>query len=94
MWAILQGGSPQKSMREIGRYDTELQMFVESPKPLKRGVLLMWRHIAENSDRLGRFPEGKPAGEIALAMVMQTNKPIEQILRETISDRIARTGDY
>lgn len=83
-------------MKEIGRHDTSVPggMFVEAPKKLRVGVLMMWRHIAENSHRLGRSPEGRPAGEVAMTMVIQTNQPIEKIMDRKIRQHIAANGDY
>lgn len=76
-------------MKEIGRYDTELQMFVEEPKPLNTKTLILWRKLAE-SGKFGRKPEGPPAGEIALGVVIKTGLPVEAALRQRIID----TGDY
>lgn len=70
-------------MREIGRYCTETQMFVEKPKALNSGVLMMWRIRAEKGTA-GRKPEGSPAGDVAITMMIMKNKPIEQIWREKV----------
>ena len=68
-------------------YDPNLHMFKRTAT-LNKDILMMWRIRAEQGTA-GRKPEGKPAGEIAMAMVIQTGKPIE-----TIMDRVAKTGDY
>lgn len=50
-------------MKEIGRYDTELQMFVETPKPIKTSTLEFLRWLAEKQGRV----VSEPCGEFALA---------------------------
>lgn len=80
-------------MKEIGRYDSSLQMFVEKPKNLNSGVLMMWRIRAENGTA-GRKPEGRPAGEIAMAMVILNKLPIEQIMERKMQQHLAANGDY
>lgn len=45
-------------MKEIGRYDTDLQMFVEAPKPIDRGKLKFMRFIAEREGRTLSEPVG------------------------------------
>lgn len=45
-------------MKELGRYDTELQMFVEKPKPIKLGTLRFIRFIAEREGRTLSAPAG------------------------------------
>lgn len=79
-------------MKEIGRYDSSLQMFVEKPKALNSGVLMMWRIRAENGTA-GRKPEGRPAGDIALAMVIQANQPIEKIMDQRMRQHLAAGED-
>ncbi len=74
--------------KELGRYDASLQMFVEPERKLNKDVLMMWRTIAETSRRLGRYPEGSPCGDIALAMVVQSNEPIEKIMDRSIRTNI------
>lgn len=67
-------------MKEIGRYDTELQMFVEEPKPVKIKHLGMLRFIAEKrAQQEGRsiFP---PSGELAFALAIKVDDPVEEIL--------------
>lgn len=66
-------------MKEIGRYDSALQMFVEKPKDLNVGTLMMWRMRAEKGTA-GRQPEGRPAGDVAMTMVVLNNLPIERIM--------------
>lgn len=73
-------------------YDGDLQMYKEQ-STLKRDVLLMWRKAAE-SGRLGRKPEGRPSGDLALAVIIATDQPVEASNREEIIDRLAETGDY
>lgn len=60
-------------MAEIGRYDSELQMFVEEPK-VKMKTLLFHRWRAENNRRTF----STPAGEFALALTLETGLPIER----------------
>lgn len=85
--------------KEIGRYDTETQMFVESPK-VKMKTLLFYRWRAENNKRT----LSTPGGEFALALTMQTGLPIDKAVdgafnyamsQDTaLRRRIAETGDY
>lgn len=72
--------------KELGPYDTSLQMFVEKPKPLNTDTLIMWRRLAE-SGKMGRKPEGPPSGEVALAMVVQSNEPIEAVMRKVLGGK-------
>lgn len=65
--------------KEIGRFDPELQMFVEKPKDLNVDTLMMWRMRAEKGTA-GRLPEGRPAGDVAMTMVVLNNLPIERIM--------------
>ena len=75
-------------MKEIGRYDSSLQMFVEKPKDLNLGTLLMWRMRAEKGSA-GRLPEGRPAGEVAMTMVVLNNLPIERIMDRVFKREVA-----
>lgn len=75
--------------KEIGRYDTDLQMFVEPPKPINVSRLLFQRWLAQNG-RAEHFPEGPPSGEVAAAIVIKSNKPIEQAIREALRPRSIR----
>ena len=59
-------------------YDPHLQMFKRTAT-LNKDVLMVWRIRAEKGTA-GRTPEGKPAGDIALGMVIQTGLPIEKIM--------------
>ena len=84
--------------KEIGQYDTDLQMFVEKPQPVNMKKLLFQRWLAQNG-RSEHFPSGRPAGEFALAMVVQSHKPVEDAVREalrpqSIGEQISKTGDY
>ena len=82
-------------MKESGNYDASLQMFREPPKPIKINTLLFERWLVQNG-RGEHFPEGLPAGEFAMAMVIQSNKGIEKIIRdmlepESLKDHISQT---
>jgi hypothetical protein len=78
--------------------DHDLHMVKEQPRPLNEGTLIMWRRIAE-SGKMGRLPEGPPAGDVALAMVIRSNEPIDKIMqrvysKDALQDHISREGDY
>lgn len=85
-------------MKEIGQYDTELQMFVENPK-VKMKTLLFNRWLAENKKRT----LSTPGGEFALALTVSTGLPIDRAVKgafvfanqqELLRRRIADTGGY
>lgn len=62
-----------------GPHDPDRYMYTKVDVPLDSKTLMMWRQLAE-SGRLGRKPEGPPCGEVALAVVIQTGKPISKIM--------------
>ena len=86
-------------MKELGRYDTDLQMFVQEPK-VKMKTLLFHRWRAENNNRTF----STPGGEFALALTIETGLPIQRAVDgafnyanlqdRAIRQRIAETGDY
>ena len=85
-------------MKELGRYDTDLQMFLEESKPKMR-TLLFHRWRAENNNRTLSLP----GGEFALALTITTNLPIERAVdgafnyamqQDALRRRVAETGDY
>lgn len=85
-------------MKEIGRYCTETQMFVENPK-VKMKTLLFHRWRMENQGRTLSIP----TGEYAMALTLVTGLPINQAVegafnfatqQELVRRRIADTGDY
>lgn len=76
-------------MKEVGQYDSALNMFVEKPRPLKLNRLIFERYMAQ-SGRGEHHPVGVPAGELALALVIREGLPIEQALRSVY--RRARNG--
>jgi hypothetical protein len=67
-------------VKELGRFDFDLAMFIETPKPIKTNRLLFERWLVQNG-RGEHFPVSRPAGELALAMVMKEGMPIEEALR-------------
>lgn len=77
-------------MKELGQYDTSLQMFVEKPRPVNSSKLLFQRYLAETG-HFDHAPMSAPVGELALAMVVTEGKPIEQIMRERIYRKDAGT---
>lgn len=88
-------------MKELGRYDTDLQMFVEEPK-VKMKTLLFHRWSAERANRTF----STPAGEFALALTVETGLPIDRAVdgafafsavqsqEARLRQKIADTGDY
>lgn len=58
------------------RFDPELQMFVEKPKPIKLGTLKFHRYLAEKQNKTVSAPKG----DLALGMVILENKPIDKII--------------
>lgn len=67
-------------MREIGRYDPDLEMFVETPKPVNTNRLVFERWLVQ-SGRGEHYPASVPCGDLALALVIREGLPIEQALR-------------
>lgn len=65
-------------MKELGRYCTETQMFIENPV-VNTGRLRFYRWFAENKP-WEHVAEGRPSGEFAMAMVIKENKSIEDII--------------
>jgi len=69
------------------RYDADLQMFVEKPRPVSTEKLLFHRWLAQNG-RYGHYPESRPVGDFAMALVLQSNEPIEPLLRRLFANGI------
>lgn len=71
-------------MREIGRYDTEMQQFVEAPRPVNMERLLFQRWLVDNG-RGEHMPYSRPAGDLALAVAIQMDTlPTPAVRRRTI----------
>jgi len=68
-------------MKEIGRYDPDLEMFVQAPKPVNGKRLLFERWLCQ-SGRGEHLPFSRPVGELALTMVVKQNLGIEEILAQ------------
>lgn len=49
-------------MKELGRYDTELQMFVEPPRDSSMNHLIFMRGLMEQG-KFGRQPLSQPRGD-------------------------------
>lgn len=67
-------------MKELGRYDKDLQMFVETPHPVNLGRLRFMRFIAERDGRT----VSDPAGDLALAAVIVKDPTPAVTMRRTI----------
>lgn len=92
-------------MTELGRFDTDLQMFVDAPQPVRMQSLLFNRWLAENG-RFGRLPLSAPSGEYAQDLSVWTGLPINSAVdgaftlsmmkskEAMLRKRIAETGDY
>jgi hypothetical protein len=87
-------------VKELGRYDSEMQMFVKgtfSEPDLK--YLIHLRKLAE-AGKLEHIVAGPPNGDVAARALLTYMMPIEAIVREgipnktSIQDHIAKTGDY
>lgn len=83
-------------MKEIGKYDTELKMFVEKPKEANIGHLKLLRFQAERGD-FGYKPYSMPRGDnlfrlsdIEIARYAKTDQTPDQKLRQ----HIAANGSY
>jgi hypothetical protein len=76
-------------MTELGRYDPDLEMFVEEAKPVKTNRLLFERWLVQNG-KGEHFPMGRPVGDFALGLVIKEDLPIEDALRSVY--RKARDG--
>ena len=80
-------------MKEIGRYDTSLQMFVEEPRPVDSGRLRFMRWLGEQG-RLEHAVAGPPQGDLALAMVALHGKDSLTVSKptRTLREHIAESG--
>lgn len=67
-------------MKEQFEMDHDLHMVKEKPKPINTNRLLFERWLVQNG-KGEHFPSSRPAGELALAMVLKENLPIEDALR-------------
>ena len=88
-------------MREIGRYDSSLQMFIQDSK-VRMKTLLFHRWVAENNRRTLSLP----GGEFALALTITTGLPVDKAVdgafnfsmiqshEARLRQRISETGDY
>jgi hypothetical protein len=76
-------------VKELGRFDPDLEMFVEPPKPIKTNRLLFERWLVQNG-KGEHFPVSRPTGDLALAMVICEGLPVEDALRSIY--RKARNG--
>lgn len=63
-------------MREMGQFNTELKLFKETLPPVKTETLMFHRWLAEKQNKT----VSRPVGDLALAMVIKENKPIEEII--------------
>ncbi len=54
-------------MKELGRYDTDLQMFVEKPREVNMNHLRFMRDLMEKG-KFGRQPIGVPKGEFVFRL--------------------------
>lgn len=91
--------------REIGQYDSDLQMFVDKPRVSDMNHLRFLRRLME-AGKFGRFPVSVPKGENVFRMTNAEIRKYAMIeadaelkyappaLPETPTDRIAKTGDY
>lgn len=82
--------------KELGRYDTEMQMFVE-PKPLVPRInhLRFFRALADLGV-YGHKPYSAPRGEYVFQLSDQeiANHVVKQSKEEALRQRIAETGSY
>ncbi len=81
--------------KELGRYDTDLQMFVEKPRISDMNHLRFQRWRAEKQGRTLSIPRGDNVfrltnQEIATLAMQQADATSEQKLR----DHIQKSGDY
>lgn len=84
--------------KELGRYDTELQMFVESPRDPDLKRLIFFRRLAEKGV-LEHKTAGLPVGDAAARALLTYMTPVEALVREGIptdnlKTHVARNGDY
>lgn len=71
---------------------------MEEAQPVNMNRLLFQRWLVQNG-RGEHFPESRPVGELAMAMVLKSNKPIEDAVRDamrprSVREQVERTGDY
>lgn len=61
--------------KEIGPYDTEIQMFVEKPRPINMSRLIFQRWLVENG-KGEHMPFSRPTGDLALGLMIATDKGV------------------
>ena len=74
-------------MKEIGRYDRDMQQFVEAPKPVNMAKLIFQRWLVDNK-RGEHEPVSAPAGEFALAVAVL--QPIADRVKDIAEGNIGR----
>lgn len=74
-------------MREIGRYDSSMQQFVEAPKPVNMAKLIFQRWLVDNN-RGEHQPVSEPAGEFALAVKIL--QPMADRIKDIAEGNIGR----
>lgn len=85
-------------MTEIGKFDTEVQMFVEPPHDARMNHLLFFRELMDRG-KFGRKPLSTPRGEFVFRLSDQQIKKFamsdaNQSTDEKIRQHIAATGSY
>lgn len=76
-------------MEKLGPYDPDLQQFKETTK-VNTDKLLFHRYLAQTGAH-EHFPESRPCGDFALALMLRENSPVERVLAEAL--RVERLGD-
>ncbi len=82
-------------MRELGRYDTSLQMFVRPMQECDIGHLIMLRKQAEKG-RFGPLPLSQPRGDYLFKMPPSeiVRYAIQQTREEALRSHIINNGGY
>jgi hypothetical protein len=70
-------------MKEIGRFDTDLQMFVEKPQPVRMDRLLFQRWLVDNN-RGEHQPFSRPAGEFAMAIAVLREQTTTELVKRNV----------
>lgn len=67
-------------MKEIGRYCTETQMFVEKPRPINMARLIFQRWLVDHG-KGEHMPFSRPAGDLALGIAVAMDNPTTALVR-------------